>query len=369
VYNKARKKLKEILDMNLTMFYALIVLSTVITGVSLVYSYRSNKVRLLNGMLLSFLLVQLALLAIAVVSYANNVFLTGISVILFLIIAIPLSLLISWAGILLLVNAFIVMRKESKSLGNRLTLFLGLGIILLPFVLRLVSKIFPDWAAWGIYLEIDVLVGYFIFWLISFVMSFLLYVCLKPKYNQEYIIVLGAGLINGREVAGLLASRINRAIEFADKQKNRGNKLPLLIMSGGQGPDELVPEGEAMRNFAIEHGYPEELVIAEKQSTTTYENMLFSKEIIEARGLSTNQGIFCTSDYHVFRAAGYALQVGLKIDGIGAKTKRYFVYNAFIREYIAILANHKKFHIICLSVLTLGVAVGSVIIGFLSNWQ
>ena len=36
---------------------------------------------------------------------------------------------------------------------------------------------------------------------------------------------------------------------------------------------------------------------------------------------------------------------GVKIEGIGSKTKAYFWINAFIREYIGTLYNEKKKHI------------------------
>lgn len=354
--------------MNTSIPYMLLLI-TIVTCIALFFSYRSNKARLLNGMILSFLLGELGLLTIVILSSLEISALTWFFVAIFLLIIIPAIILTSWAGVLLLINAVIVLRRENRSLGNLLTLFLGLGIILLPSILQLVDYLFPVWIAQGIRSLVGAIIGYFIFWLVSFVMSFLLYVLFKPRYNQEYIIVLGAGLINGREISGLLASRINRAITFAEKQFSKTNTRPLIIMSGGQGSDELLPEGEAMRQFAIEQGYPETLVMAEKESKTTYENMLFSKAIIEEKGLTLSKGIFCTSDYHVFRAAGYALNVGLKIDGIGANTKKYFVFNAFIREYIALLANHKKFHAICLGIITIAIIAMSIILGYTGNWQ
>lgn len=58
--------------------------------------------------------------------------------------------------------------------------------------------------------------------------------------------------------------------------------------------------------------------------------------------------IFTSNNYHIFRAGIYAHQAGLKADGIGAKTALYYLPNAFLREYIAIVALHKKRHfIIC----------------------
>lgn len=66
----------------------------------------------------------------------------------------------------------------------------------------------------------------------------------------NYVVVLGAGLI-GKKVTPLLASRIDRGIEIY--HKNPGSKL---IMSGGQGSDEEIPESHAMAAYAEEHGVP-----------------------------------------------------------------------------------------------------------------
>ena len=47
-------------------------------------------------------------------------------------------------------------------------------------------------------------------------------------------------------------------------------------MSGGQGSDETRAEALAMKEYAIEQGYSEELIITEEKSKNTLENMQFS---------------------------------------------------------------------------------------------
>ena len=86
----------------------------------------------------------------------------------------------------------------------------------------------------------------------------------------NYVVVLGAGLI-GKKVTPLLASRINRGIEIY--KQNPGSKI---IMSGGQGPDEAIPESHAMAAYAEEHDVPKSDIIIENKSKTTNENLKFS---------------------------------------------------------------------------------------------
>lgn len=128
---------------------------------------------------------------------------------------------------------------------------------------------------------------------------------------------------------------------------------PIVIFSGGQGKDETVPEGQAMKEYAVSHDMQDLELFTEIKSKNTYQNMLFSKKIVIEQGLPLDAGVFSTSDYHTFRAAGFARYVGLNIDGIGAKTSRFFIPNAFIREYIAILMRHKNFHVVVLTLLLL----------------
>jgi uncharacterized SAM-binding protein YcdF (DUF218 family) len=72
----------------------------------------------------------------------------------------------------------------------------------------------------------------------------------------------------------------------------------------------------------------------------------FSKEIMEREKPSGYHAIFTSNNYHIFRAGMYAEDVGLKIDGIGSKTARYYLPNAFLREFIARLRDsHSVFHV------------------------
>ena len=71
-------------------------------------------------------------------------------------------------------------------------------------------------------------------------------------------------------VTALLASRVNKAIELY--RKNLGIKL---IMTGGQGEDEVVAEASAMTSYALERGVTEEVIILENQATNTEENILY----------------------------------------------------------------------------------------------
>ncbi|MCL0318956.1 YdcF family protein [Apilactobacillus xinyiensis] len=284
-------------------------------------------------------------MAITVITINNDV-LTRTSLICFIVIMFPLTIIYTLQWILWLWNAWIVWRKESHSLANMLTLIIGLAILISPIIVNIINNTFNNKISDFIISLIQLSTFYVVFCFAGFISSAVMCLLYRPKKNKDYIIVLGSGLINGNQVSPLLAARINKGINFMQQQIQSGQKAPVLICSGGQGKDETISEGAAMREYALSKGVPENLVMAETKSKNTLQNMQFSKKIIESKNINPNNGIFVSNNYHIYRASGYARISGLNINGIGAKTSYFFIPNAIIREYIAILLGHKKIHLI-----------------------
>ncbi|BFH64781.1 hypothetical protein PAJ34TS1_53730 [Paenibacillus azoreducens] len=119
-----------------------------------------------------------------------------------------------------------------------------------------------------------------------------------------------------------------------------------------------------MQKYAIEKGIPPEHTLKEDRSVNTYQNMLFSKQIMDSLKNGKYNSIFTTNNFHLFRAGLYAKQTGLKSQGIGSKTAFYYWPNAMIREYIAILVMNRKRHIIVVGTI-LAFSIIITIISFL----
>lgn len=344
------------------LLYILAILTIICAGL-LIISLRQNKFRLLNRILANFSIIFGGITLIVTVELLNIYWLSTVFYIILIIILVPMAIIYSLLGVLLLWNAFTVWRRESHTLGNMLTLVIGLLIVVVLPIMKLIDNRFFSHQTVGLYVTlINPVIFYLGFWFLAFITSFIITRLYRPKYNKDYVIVLGAGLLNGKDVSPLLASRIQVALDFAQKQFDKTKRYPWLVFSGGQGGDEVLAEGEAMATYAKAHGAKLDRILIENQSKTTYENMLFSKGILTKQNIDLTKGLFATSDYHTFRAAGYARLVGLNIDGLGAKTSRFFIPNAFIREYIALLANHKVFHAICLTLILL-VSIISFVVG------
>lgn len=242
-----------------------------------------------------------------------------------------------------------LIKKEGMSLSNLISFGSGCLFIVWLMVNAMTSFHELPPALYYLFLSINTFVGYLILIFTSFLFSSFIYQIYRPFRHQHYILVLGSGLLNGETVTPLLAGRIDRAIQVFRRQKKNP---PFLILSGGQGDDERVSESYAMKQYALSQGIDERYLLMEDQSKNTYENMLFSKQLIEEREGSLHhlRILFSTTNYHVFRAGIYANQVKLQANGIGAPTKFYFWLNALLREFIAILVMNKKIFIIGLFV-------------------
>lgn len=324
------------------------------------YFYFKEKCRLRNGWLFNLMLISF-MGYVAIVTATNGSLIgAGILAILAVLFLIVILFGLYAAIIFLIGNSFIVLRHESRRLPNLLTLILALAIIALIIMQIYGPKILPNWSV--ILLSIPTTIAFYffvVFW--NFLSISVIYQFNQPKFNQDYIVVLGAGLIGGERVTPLLAKRIDRAIQFYKKQSEETLSSPQLLMSGGQGPDEKIPEAQAMREYALEQGIPDEDILMEAQSTNTLENMRFSKEIMERENPSGYHAIFTSNNYHIFRAGMYAEEVGLKIDGIGSKTARYYLPNAFLREFIAVALMNKRLHLFVCGLIALGFIALAVI--------
>jgi len=144
----------------------------------------------------------------------------------------------------------------------------------------------------------------------------------------DYIIVLGAA-VHGYTPSLSLKERMDAAFDFMNK-----HPACTAILSGGQGGGESVSEAQAMYDYLTEKGIDAERLILEDKSTSTYENLRNSFEIIESMG-DTPEGkcAVVSSEYHLCRARLIAESLGVAVSGVPAHTTYLTVrLNYYIRE-------------------------------------
>lgn len=254
--------------------------------------------------------------------------------------------------ITLYVNGFRILKREGVRFHNFLSMGLALALTFYFFITPSVASSLSGISFLNmIYAYIGLLISYAAsISMLYTTSSFVNLVNLFPG-KLDYVVVLGAGLI-GDQVTPLLASRIEKGI--AIYQKHPGSKL---IMSGGQGPDELMAEGQAMADYALEQGIPAEDIVIENKSTNTEENLKFSYALMKPG----SRFALVTNYYHVFRALLLARKLKIKCIGYGARTKFYFSLNAFIREFVGYLVMTKKAHLLFLGIVSAIYFLGMII--------
>ena len=143
----------------------------------------------------------------------------------------------------------------------------------------------------------------------------------------NYAIVLGAGL-DGDQVSTRLRKRLDVAyIELNNRE------IPIIV-SGGQGSDELISEAEAMSKYLFNQGISSQRLILEDKSTSTQENLLLSSKIIPK---GKPQVVIITSDYHMFRSKMLAKRMGWQVQGASAHSLKKTLPKRVIREIFAVL--------------------------------
>ncbi len=149
----------------------------------------------------------------------------------------------------------------------------------------------------------------------------------KSIENVNTMIILGAK-VNEDGISKTLKRRLDKAIEYYNTNKNINN----IIVSGGQGSDEVVTEALAMKNYLVKNGVSKDKIIMEDKATTTLENIIFSKKIITDKNLK-GKVLIVTSDYHLFRGQIIASILGIDNEGLCSISPLSSRIYYMIREY------------------------------------
>lgn len=329
--------------------------------------YRRDPTRILNGFVLDCTLgaalctLLYVLMSVKRLSVWGSILLAALLVLLIGLAVGGIWLVIAY----LLWNAVQVFRRERHTLQNMLSLILGAGLLAQTVVALFSVKLLEQPVFVVLFGVVWIAEAWLAVTAVSFLTSSLLCRLARPRLSADYIVVLGCGLIRGGAVSPLLAGRIDAAVRFYKKAAAKGRR-PKLVFSGGQGADETRPEGEAMREYALARGVAPADALAETQSKNTLENFRCSKVLMDrdAAGRPYTCG-FATSDYHVLRARRLARQAGLgNARGLGARTARYYVTNASIREYAALMLSSRRVNLTVLSLLTGGYCVLLALMAF-----
>lgn len=210
--------------------------------------------------------------------------------------------------------------------------FLGYGCWGLALLLFLFPRL-PGWGKWT--LAGLVVLGVIVFAVLELPI-------IREAHTDEdpaadYVIVLGAG-IRGTEPTRSLRDRLEATLDYLNTYPEA-----VAIVSGSQGPDEIVPEATVMADWLTERGVDPARILPETEADNTRENLENSFAIIESRGGDASRGVaIVTSEYHLWRAKQMARALGCEPIGVAAHTAypdlmvNYFIREAFAAAYMRV---------------------------------
>lgn len=154
----------------------------------------------------------------------------------------------------------------------------------------------------------------------------------KDTAKVDYLVVLGAGLW-GETPSLTLRQRLDESFEFIKENPNTK-----VVLSGGMGPGENITEAEAMKRYLVERGVDEKLLIKEDKSTSTKENLKFTRELLRKIDNRENLKIkIITTNFHMFRAKLLGRSNGFEVYGQPAPIHPLLIPAYYIREYMAVI--------------------------------
>lgn len=228
-------------------------------------------------------------------------------------------------GVIIFLNAIAVSMASNFNLGIILTFLLGGAFIVCGIFLGFIVRRLPRW------LWITCLCGMAVIMICAG--ALLIYGrCDTVTHDEDAIIVLGAG-IHGERVSLTLRDRLNAAIACYEQ-----NPDAVIVVSGGQGPQEDITEALAMERYLMERGIPQECIIKEERSTSTAENFAYSKALLDEYFDNDYSAVYVTNDFHIFRAGRIARDAGLDhMTHTHSNTIWYLIVPSCLRECLAVV--------------------------------
>ncbi|MEG2929454.1 MAG: YdcF family protein [Oscillospiraceae bacterium] len=165
--------------------------------------------------------------------------------------------------------------------------------------------------------------------LIAYILSFS---TTSVSYDEDVVIVLGAGVRNGK-VSRVLQNRLDACVDYY-----KLNPKAYIVVTGGVSKHSDTTEAFSMREYLVEQGLPYERIFLEDKSQSTKENYAFTKILLEENSIPHNKIAFITNSFHMYRGKMYAEFCGFSgAVGISTRTDAATFLPAVLREVLGVI--------------------------------
>lgn len=256
-------------------------------------------------------------------------------------------------GVAGVVHAVGLARIERRGMPDRAIAAFGVAVSVLGVVLLALAIAAPGASLLVLHLAAAawvVGVGFWIFLAIAAVVS----LAARHAPAARTVVVLGAAL-TGTRPSPLLARRVDRGAD-AWRAIVRTEPAARIVVSGGQGRDEPVPEAVAMARHLVEvHGVPRTAIVLEDRSTSTDENLRHTLDLV---GRDAGPFLVVTSEYHAPRTRMLMAANRMQGDVATSWSRPAYRPGATVREYLAGVVGSRRLLATLVVVAVLCEAVG-----------
>ena len=153
--------------------------------------------------------------------------------------------------------------------------------------------------------------------------------------KEDAIVVLGTKLRDG-EMTWMLKDRLDFAVDYLNKYEGEFPEMRIIVSGGrGRNPEKKgVTEAERMREYLVANGIPDECIVEEPESCSTYENIKYSVKMC-----GDGRKVFLSSSYHLPRVKVILEDTNVSdYMLLGAKTKLSIMPYKVLEESLGIMA-------------------------------
>ncbi len=142
----------------------------------------------------------------------------------------------------------------------------------------------------------------------------------------DVLLILGCR-VKGDTPEETLQMRINKAAEYLKDNKN----VVAIACGGIVHDDQTKSEAQAIFEGLTEKGVEAERIILEDKSTTTKENFINAKRIIDSMGENLSVAML-SSEFHLLRAGLLAKKCALDVTTVAAPSPKNLRMKNYVRE-------------------------------------
>jgi len=144
--------------------------------------------------------------------------------------------------------------------------------------------------------------------------------------KSDVIIVLGTSIKDGA-VSSVYKERINHGIYLYNKGLSEK-----IIFTGGLGKGQKHTESSVAKKYALSKGIPNQAIITEEKSRSTYENFKFTKQLMDSLGYKT--ALVVSDPHHMKRAMTFANYYQMDCKPSPTKTSEF---NSFVPKTMSLV--------------------------------